>query len=270
MNPAVGWRPPYDFAAALPTFVDAWPQAWHDLAPASEIIPLDRSEMQALGAQIIGFRHWFAPAPARPLPGLARRLDAAIARLGRSCFVRLTSRSPKDALPALRHGLRVTDGAQALAWFVEGSQRCAADLRMALAAGHGLGIVVRRWVEFPPWAEFRCFMREREWVGASQAHQAAPTPVPPLMLECLPALCPALAQAMERIIPASPIANAAFDLAFQPFLEYKPEPWASLLDANPLLDTTDTGLFPSAAELDRTLRFHLPDGQALGRIPLPP
>ena len=269
MNPTAGWRPPYDFAAALPTFVDAWPQAWHDLAPASEIIPLDRAEMHALGAQIIGFRHWFAPAPARPLPGLARRLDAAIARLGRSCFVRLTSRSPKDGLPALRHGLRVTDGAQALALFVEGSQRCAADLRMALESGHGLGIVVRRWIEFPPWAEFRCFVRERRWAGASQAQQAAQTLVFPRMLECLPALLDSLAQAMGRIIPASPIANAAFDLACPTPAKNMPEPWASLLDANPLLETTDTLLFPSAAELDRTLRFRWPDGQTPGRIPLP-
>jgi len=263
-----GWHPPYDFQAALPYCVDAWPKAWRDLAPASEIIPLNREEMNALGSQIIGFGDWFTPSPARPLLGLARRLDAAIARLNRSCFVRLTSRSPKDSLSALRKGMKVADGAQALALFVEGSQRCAADLRMALDGGHELGLVVRRWVDFPPWAEFRCFMLARNWLGASQARHLEGAAFAP-MAEHVSAILTALHRSMGRIVSASPVADAAFDLVFQP-------PWgnsssaigATLLDVNPLLDITDTALFSSAADFDLTFRFRRMDDPTLAKIPL--
>jgi len=268
-----GWHPPYDFQAALPYCVDAWPKAWQDLAPASEIIPLNREEMNALGSQIIGFGDWFTPGPARPLLHLARRLDAAIARLNRSCFVRLTTRSPKDSLFALRKGMKVADGAQALALFVEGSQRCAADLRMALDGGHELGLVVRQWVEFPPWAEFRCFMQDRRWTGASQSHCATEEKFAPIA-DHSSAIIGALHQAMRQIIAASTVADAAFDLVFQPQLGLSPTARpqtveisrhsgmdacnarpALLLDANPLSDVTDTALFTSLAALDRTFRY---------------
>ena len=276
-----GWHPPYDFQAALPYCVDAWPKAWRDLAPASEIIPLNREEMNALGSQIIGFGDWFTPSPARPLLGLARRLDAAIARRGRSCFVRLTSRSPKDSLFALRKGMKVADGAKALALFVEGSQRCAADLRMALDGGHELGLVVRQWVEFPPWAEFRCFMQGRRWTGASQSHCATEEKFAPIA-DHSSEIIGALHQAMRQIIAASTVADAAFDLVFQPQSGISPTARpktveisrhsgmdrrnpdcmdacnahpALLLDANPLSDATDTALFTSLTALDQTFRY---------------
>ncbi|MCX7110051.1 MAG: hypothetical protein NTX45_07970 [Proteobacteria bacterium] len=276
-----GWHPPYDFQAALPYCVDAWPKAWRDLAPASEIIPLNREEMNALGSQIIGFGDWFKPSPATPLLHLARRLDAAIARLGRSCFVRLTTRSPKDSLVALRKGMKVADGTKALALFVEGSQRCAADLRMALDCGCELGLVVRQWVEFPPWAEFRCFMQDRRWTGASQSHCATEEKFAPIA-DHSSAIIGTLHQAMRQIIAASTVADAAFDLVFQPQLGLSPTARpktveisrhsgmdrrnpdcmdacnarpALLLDANPLSDVTDTALFPSLAALDQTFRY---------------
>lgn len=130
-NQRVAWLPPYDFSAAKTTFIDAWPKAWRDLAPGYDIVPVDRIEMNALGAQIMGFRHWFTPASTQPLIHLAHRLDAVIAKQNRACFIRLSSRSPKDSIYALRNGLCIRDGAQALAIILEGSERCAADLRMA-------------------------------------------------------------------------------------------------------------------------------------------
>lgn len=263
------WRPPYDFAAALPTFVDAWPPEWHDLAPAGEIVPLDAAEANALGGQIAGFRHWFEPAPARVLADLAYRLDAAVARQGRSSFVRLTSRSPKDSLAALRRGMRVRDGAQALALFVEGSERCAADLRMALEGDHDAGIVVRRWIDFPWWAEYRCFMVGREWVGGSQAGRAGEAALP-AVADHAQAVLGALDVAMRRIVAASPLADAAFDLVVRPSGDDPPEPApAILLDVNPLLHVTDLALFASAADFDRTFRFRGREDRAHVAVPLP-
>ena len=268
MTHQIRWHPPYDFATARPTFIDAWTQAWLDLAPASEIIHLNKEEMNALGSQIIGFRHWFKPASARPLYNLAQRLDAAIARLGRSCFVRLTSRSPKDSLHSVRKGMKVTDGQQALALLVEGSQRCAADCRMALDAGHPLGIVVRQWIDFPPWAEFRCFMKDRRWVGASQG-QCKERAVFPKIDEHQTAIINTLHQSMQRIMASSPIQNAAFDWVYQPSTTSNPPSnLAILLDVNPLLNVTDLGLFCSFDDFDNTFRFYSSDGVAKLALPL--
>ena len=268
MTGQIRWHPPYDFAAARPTFVDAWPQAWQELAPASEIIQLDTEEINALGSQIIGFSHWFKPASTKPLFNLGYRLDSAIARLGRSCFIRLTSRSPKDSLHSLRKGMKVTDGKQALALLIEGSQRCAADCRMALDSGLPLGIVVRQWIDFPAWAEFRCFMLDRRWVGASQAQHLERT-VFPMIAEHQAAIINALQQSMERIISTSPIQNAAFDWVALPTTALdSPSNLAILLDANPLLDVTDLGLFSSFDDFDNTFRFYSSDGDAKLVLPL--
>lgn len=162
------WRPPYDFLAARATFMNTWPQAWRDLSPAFEILWLSPIEINALGYQISGFHHWFSPASAEPLHALARRIDAAIAGYGRSCFIRLTTRSPKDSLWAECRGMQIHNGAQALGIIMHGSERCAADLRMALDQKDSIGLVVREWIDFLPHMEFRCFMRDRRWMAASQ------------------------------------------------------------------------------------------------------
>lgn len=258
MTTVGAWRPPYDFNAARPTFVDAWPRPWRALSPAHELVALSRPEMNALGWQIAGFQHWFAKSAPTPLLGLAARIDAALARVRRSGFVRLTSRSPKDSLYAQRKGLRVSDGAQALAVMTEGSRRCAADLRMALDCRATMAIVVREWMEFPPSAEIRCYMVGRRWVGSSQLggsatgrHLLTETQARELVL--------AVQAAMREITAASPIPDAAFDLARMA----KPrrsaaDATAILLDVNPLLTVTDLGYFSSPGEFDATFRFHAP------------
>jgi hypothetical protein len=265
MTMRVAWSPPYDFSAAKITFVDAWPKAWRDLAPSYEIVPIDRIEMNALGSQIMGFRHWFTPASTQPLINLTRRLDAVIAKQNRACFVRLSSRSPKDSLYALRNGLCIRDGAQALAIILEGSERCAADLRMALDDEHPLAIIVRNWIDFSPWAEFRCFMVGRCWVGACQASHLEQIAFP-LIADYKSDILKALDVSMKKIAAASPIDNAAFDLVFQGL--HQPDD-AILLDANPLAASTDTALFSSIADFDSTFRFRDSKHNSIRKISLP-
>lgn len=260
------WVHPYDYAAARPTFIDAWPQAWNEMAPVGEIIPLNRDETNALGWQITGYRRWFVPTCTRPLLDLAKRLDEAIARQGRSSFVRLTSRSPKDSLLARRRGLRVRDGAQALALFVEGSERCAADLRMSLEQEHNLGIVVRRWIEFAPWAEFRCFMVDHHWVGASQGQHLGGVAFSRIA-ERARSVIASLEGSMDRVVAASPIPDAAFDLVIVPWSKHRLGS-AVLLDANPLLQVTDFALFDSSSDFDLTFRFRRSEDRRVEKIPL--
>lgn len=265
MTMRITWSPPYDFSAAKTTFVDAWPKAWSDLAPGYDLVPLDRIEMNALGAQIMGFRHWFTPASTQPLINLAHRLDAVIAKRNRACFVRLSSRSPKDSIYALRNGLCIRDGAQALAIILEGSERCAADLRMALDYHHPMAIIVRNWIDFPPWAEFRCFMVGRCGVGASQARHLERIAYPPIA-DYKSKILEVLNASMKKIAAASPIDNAAFDLVFD---NLQKSNHAILLDANPLLVSTDTALFSSIADLDSTFRFRDSADKPIGKVPLP-
>jgi hypothetical protein len=262
------WQPPYDFAAAMPTFVGAWPREWHDLAPDTEIVQLNRNEINALGSQIAGFRHWFTSTPVASLLDLAYRLDAAIERQGRSSFIRLSSRSPKDSLYAQRKGMRISDGAKALALIIEGSQRCAADLRMALDRNATIAIVVRRWIDFPWWAEFRCFMVDYRWVGASQVRPPE-GPQSASIAEDLRQMLVALQMSMHRIISTSLVPSAAFDLICLRSSKAFPRSYcALLLDVNPLWDVTDLALFSSTTDFDLTFRFLKPHDQTLGAIPL--
>ena len=268
MTTLTAWRLPYDFNAARPTFVDAWPQPWRALAPESEMVDLSFVEMNALGWQIAGFRHWFLPAPATMLLDLAYRLDAAIERQGRASFVRLTSRSPKDSLYAQRRGLRVYDGAQALAMITEGSKRCAADLRMALDCQSALAMVVRKWIDFPPYAEFRCFMVDRKWVGASQMGGIEIDGVP-WTREQAQAVVGALQASMKQVTATSHIVDAAVDLACLPFANGRAVSWrATLLDVNPLTEVTDLGLFAPTGKFDLTVRFRRLVDEGRRSIPL--
>jgi len=222
------FRPAYALARARPLFIDAWPKPWHAVAPASAFVWLDEAEMQALGAQIMGFRHWFEASPPAPLLGLRRRLDAAIAALGGCAFFRLTSRSPKDSLRALRFGLRVCDGAEALAMVLEGSERAAHDLRLCLGAQVPLAFVVRPWLTFKPWQECRCTMRHGAFAGAAppQALDAEQHRLAQGLMARWPGVPKA---AVDTLAAHSPVADASFDLVIAPATGA----W-QLLDANPL------------------------------------
>lgn len=249
------WQPPYNFEAARHTFIDAWPQRWRVLAPKQELVSLNWEEMNALGRQISQFGHWFSPAPANCLLNVARRLDAAIERVNRASFIRLTSRSPKDSLYAQRHGMRVASGVQALALITEGSERCAADLKMALEGCHELAIVVREWLEFPPSAEFRCFVVDRAFVGASQVGcESAECMVLTERQAC--EVVRALCKTISFIVAVSPAASAAIDIVctLPSAGEYFGGPCV-LLDFNPLGESTGLERFSPDMAFDMTARF---------------
>jgi len=252
----IPWQRPYDFNKAKATFINAWPIAWQELAPETTLIYLSQQEIKALGSQIAGFQHWFTPISPKCLIHLAERLDTAINNQGRSSFIRLVSRSPKDSLYSQRHGMRVTNGSQALALIIEGSERCAADLRMVLDEDETTAIVVRKWIDFPPWREFRCFMRDYQWIGASQAlHSQKNTFL--MVDQDYNSVLKNLDQIMKRITASSHIADAVFDIVCPLYNTLEDElELALLLDSNPLSPDTDLALFASINELDKTFRFY--------------
>lgn len=229
------------FVPARALQVDRWPDAWHALAPQTRRWTLDAATVQALGRQSAGYADWFSPCSAEPLRALARQLDDAVQHLGGRAFVRLNSRSPKDALWALRHGLCVHNGAQALALFLSGSRRCAADLRQALTRRSEVQMVVRAWIDIPPGHEFRCFMQNRVWVGTSPARPApgAEEAGPSLAEHQLMAILQTL---MLQLLATAPVSDAAFDVALLA-TACRDALRPVLLDANPLIAGTDRAAY---------------------------
>lgn len=158
---------------------------------------------------------------------------------------------------AQRFGLRVANGLEALALILEGSQRCADDLRMALDHDFPMAIVVRGWLDFPAWCELRCYVHERRWVAASQANVLRGIKFPDPDIQ-LPQMLLAVRRIMTPIIDSSPMAEAVFDIVCQ---RDSLGNWASvLLDVNPLLPVTDLPLYTSVDEFDDCCRVSCDDG----------
>jgi len=159
---------PAYFARVRPTYIENWPPALHALSVPHRDLPLTLAEARALGGRNPAFRDRTGAARYQSVDGLAERLAAALRLYPEGAFVRLGSRSGKDSTYAARHGLRVNNAAAALALLTEDSARIAFDLRMALRFNYPPHVFVRRWLDIPAWAEFRCFMKSRQLVGISQ------------------------------------------------------------------------------------------------------
>lgn len=248
------FRRAYDLASARLLFIDAWPDAWRAQAPPTTLVWLNEGEMRALGSQILGFRHWFVPVSTAGWGDLPARLAAAMREQAPACFVRLTSRSSKDSLRAMRHGLCVRSSTEALALMLEGSERVAHDLRICLDARVPLAIAVRPWLGFKPWQEWRCFMRRRRWAGASpQLGLNAPNAALALANEA--PLNEVLPRAVAALACAATVDDVAFDLVVSPAADGSGTWHWRLLDANPLNLQTGLGWFASIDQLDERIRF---------------
>lgn len=111
----------------------------------------------------------FVPGPPPDISDIRSRVAEAVSRFPNGAFVRLGSRSPKDAWSA--HGptgMKVLPGEDPLRFLLDCSERVSDDLQLALANAYAPHIWVRQWVDIPAWSEFRCFMREQHLVGISQ------------------------------------------------------------------------------------------------------
>src|SRR5262249_28052081 len=105
------------------------------------------------------------------ISGIRARVAEAVGRFPAGAFVRLGSRSPKDAWSWGRDGGQpglVQQGEDPLRVILDASERAAEDLRMALANDYAPHVFVRQWVDIEPWQEFRCFQRSKKLVGISQ------------------------------------------------------------------------------------------------------
>jgi hypothetical protein len=234
--------------------MDVWSDGLQDLSPTYEIIPLEDKTMNALGYQIAGASSWFQPTSPASLFKLQQEIELRIRHIGKPAHVRLTSRSPKDSPRARSKGMAVHNANDALALFLSGSLRCANDLKLALIHNSNLGFVVRKWLDFPIWAEFRVYRLGREWQGVSQAMHLE-SEVFTEIERNVPELRQLLPTFLRELNQAGIPDDAVFDIAYLPeFRIFR------VLDLNPWGNRTDFALFERARQLDGSFRFRTDQG----------
>lgn len=150
---------------AAPTYLENLPDSLRQLSIAQSGRPLSEKEVNAL----LSFQcpETFAP-DAETLKGLERWIDRQLLYYPNGVYVKLGSRSPKDAYPAFDdHGFKVLSGHKAIVLLGDSCRVCE-DLLLAKNGRYQPWIFLREWKEIPSWTEFRCFMKGRKLIGISQ------------------------------------------------------------------------------------------------------
>ena len=143
-----------------PCLYENWPQDLKDLSFRTELIELTQADQEILWNMFDTHRDDEA------LAKLAERIDIAIKAFDpQGCFVKLSSRSPKDyyypGVPRLKTGKEVTDA-------LLGSMRILDDLTEYKYADTPCYLLLREFHSIPPEQEFRCFIRDGRIAGVSQ------------------------------------------------------------------------------------------------------
>ncbi len=155
------------FSMVCPTYIENWSSDLYHMSIPQIDVPLSLAEVNVLGSNIKGLGQYFSEA-GQPIAQIRKRLEAALCHFPDGAFVRLGSRSAKDSLYVQHYGLRITNAYAAIKMLTEASARVLFDLLLARRNHYCPHIFVRRWMEIPVWAEFRCFMKNRKLIGISQ------------------------------------------------------------------------------------------------------
>lgn len=235
------------FAFVRPTYLENWPDTLRALTVDQVDLPLTRDEALRLGSNIQElfemFEQWVAPG--QPVADILARLEAAVATFPKGAFIRLGSRSPKDAYLVHAKGNRAFTGQAALDLLTDCSERIADDLLLALTNDYEPHVFARRFVEIPAWAEFRCFMQAGELVGISQYDYRVLHPEVATQAGEIEA---AVKTFFPRFRDAAHLDDAVFDV----FLE---DGQAHLLEVNPFFSFTDPCLYDWAEGFDGRFRY---------------
>ena len=230
-----------------PTYLENWPPAMHSLSMASIDVPLTVEEARRLGTNIIEFGETFLESGEiqYDVPDIHQRVADAVAKLPNGAFVRLGSRSPKDSWEGSKHGFKTSVGDDPLRFVLDCSERMCEDLSLAIQNNYAPHIWVRQWMTIPRWAEFRCFMRDRQLVGISQYNYLKGESFPEIVSD------PDMIQWVIRdnFFPdfrrASHLADVVFDVWVKPSpMRDNTRVWETkLVEINPWIELTDPCLF---------------------------
>jgi len=245
------------FDRTRPTYIENWSAALNTLTIPQVDVPLTLEEARALGRVSREFGKWFGDGPAEPLDSVRERIDDALGNFPEGAFVRLGSRSGKDSAYAHHRGLRVTDAAAALRMLTDDSHRIAYDLRLALHHNYCPHVFVRRWMEIPAWAEFRCFMKGRSLVGITQ-YDCRNLGRRPEIADNAALIKSAIIEFFEALSAVSHLDDVVFDVFVQLGEENSgARARVRLLELNPFFYKTDACLFhwSNGGDFDGSFRF---------------
>lgn len=267
------------FDIVKPTYIENWEPALYSLSIASVDILLDGDAPRRLGTNIIEYGEAFCETDAesahnkfaaswqaraarakmmhQPEPpdrvdfvkpivacsdisDIRAKVSEAVDKMPNGAFVRLGSRSPKDAWSLLREGAKVLPGTDPLRFMLDCSERIYEDLTLAIQQNYTPHIWVRQWVDIPKWSEFRCFMHNRQLVGISQYYYDEVFP------ELDADLCEwAIKEFFKLFISATTMDSVVFDV-FVKSRQVGPNSRdieVKLLEINPYFELTDPCLF---------------------------
>lgn len=238
------------------TYIENWPQEMVRLSIPHVDILLPLRMAKGLGSNILELGQAFLNTPCKVTRlCLLDALDRAVAQFPEGAFVRLGSRSPKDAFC---DKVRVTNGVEAFRRLTACSERIYEDLSMALAGNYEPHIFVRQWIDIPEWAEFRCFMVKHKLRGISQYNYLNQVVYPEVVDQV-----ESIEWAIKKWFPS--FVKTAHDnsLVFDVFIKHRKcgnqNSWeVKLLEINPMLNVTDPCLFDwnNPKEFDGRFKFN--------------
>ena len=232
-----------------PTFIENWPAALRDLSIRTLDLEVPEAELHA-AVSYTRYRSWFHNLrPFQNLDGLRDRLERGLAVFPDGAFLRLGSRSPKDAHYAREIGLRVRSAADGLALLTTHSRRIAFDIRCALDYSYLPRLFLREWLTLPAWTEFRCFVEDGRLVGISQYDHRYLGPAPEIHRHA-GAIEDSIRCFFEEIRPLLHLPSVVVDVFLDPEAATEDRFETRLLELNPFIVQTSPAMFSWAREGD--------------------
>lgn len=231
------------------TFIEAWPTGLARLSFSHEVVELSPADRRALVSRVPAIRSLLGLNGRLPYSNeLPRVLAEALARLPAGAFMRLGACS---FVTPHRGPAAVRSAAEAVQLLVDPGERAARMVHRCVVSGHPVALYLRRWHEIPPSGEFRLFIRDGVFVGASQYHH---TVVFPGLSESVSAAQAEIGRFVGELVPQLPMPSVVADVwidASRGALR------TTLIEINPYMRVTGSALFDWDREddFDGSLRF---------------
>jgi len=240
------------FELSRPTYLENWSPELARFSIPQIGLRLSEDELSAMEKAASSPVGWNEFSTSTAFKGLHSRFAEIFTEFPTGGFVRLGSRSPKDSILVAKNSLRVKDAHLALQMLVS-SARIRQDLSLASQNDYLPYIFVRRWIEIEPWAEFRCFVKNRQMVGISQ-YVGHNTPAYKEINENAARFFFVLRERLSTLIDYSHLDYAVFDIVLQNDCD---KFTACLLELNPFCLRTDACLFDwrKADDFDGSFRY---------------
>lgn len=225
------------FETVKPTYIENWPRAMHSISFSSVPTKLSIKEARVLGASIMEWGEGFGSRDVVAMQEIRSRLDKAMKfMLPGGAFVRLGSRSPKDAWSGITKGFKCLTVDRAIELLTDCSERMSDDLHLAIHEKYEPTIWLRSWVENLGF-EIRCFVKNRKLVGATQGSKAVGLQSGRTWIDAI------VRYINQDFLPLSHLDDVVVDLAVRSFDEGSGTHPVTMIEINPYFEHTDPILF---------------------------